>query len=90
MKISHLPAVTVFFTLFIAVNYSLYAEPVNINQATASQLESALKGIGKYKAEAIIRYRQKHGLFKKPFDIVKVKGIGNGTFLKNKKDIRIK
>lgn len=56
---------------------------VNINQATASQL-TTLPGIGETRARAIIAYRDKHGSFSKPEDIMKVSGIKEGTFEKIK------
>ena len=57
--------------------------PVNLNSATAAQLE-ALPGIGKATAERIIEYRQKNGNFKKPEDLMNVRGIGEKSFLKLK------
>jgi len=76
----------------IAILFSswVYAAPVNINKASASQIAEALNGIGMSKAEAIVEYRKKNGNFKQASDIVQVKGIGNSTFEKNKKDILIK
>ena len=56
---------------------------VNINQATAAQL-TTLPGIGETRAKAIIAYRDKHGSFSKPEDIMKVSGIKEGTFEKIK------
>lgn len=50
-------------------------QPVNINQADASEL-TTLKGIGPKKAEAIVAYRTAHGSFKAVTDLAKVKGIG--------------
>ena len=49
---------------------------VNINTAGVAELES-LPGIGPAKAEAIIKYREANGKFKKAEDIVNVKGIGD-------------
>ncbi len=53
--------------------------PVDINSADAKILES-LPGIGPTKAVAIIKWREQHGPFSKPEDIMKVKGIGPKTF----------
>lgn len=47
---------------------------LNIASASASDLES-IKGIGKKKAEAIIRYREEYGI-KSYEDFLKIKGIG--------------
>jgi competence protein ComEA len=59
------------------------AVPVNLNTATAAQLET-LPGIGKATAERIIEYRQKHGAFKKVEDLMNVRGVGEKSFLKLK------
>lgn len=67
----------------------VFAAPVNINTAAASEIASALNGVGPSKAEAIVEFRKQHGKFKKPADIVQVKGIGNATFEKNKTDILV-
>jgi competence protein ComEA len=57
--------------------------PVNINTATADQLDS-LPGIGAKMATRIIDYRQKNGGFKKLEDLMNVQGIGEKNFLKLK------
>ncbi len=56
---------------------------VNINTATAAQLE-ALPGIGPKMASLIVEYRQKNGNFKKIEELMNVKGIGEKSFLKLK------
>ena len=63
--------------IFSSVNISLGAgsEKININTATAEQL-TKLKGIGPVYAKRIVEYRKTHEPFKKPEDIMKVKGIG--------------
>ena len=58
-------------------------EQININKADAKAL-TTLKGIGKDRALKIIEYREKNGPFQKPEDIMKVKGIGQKIFEKNK------
>ncbi|MGH8315986.1 MAG: ComEA family DNA-binding protein, partial [Steroidobacterales bacterium] len=41
-----------------------WSAPVNINAADAVTLAQDLKGIGPVKAQAIVEYRQKHGVFR--------------------------
>ena len=77
------------FTAYLSLSCSAFAAPVNINQASASEIASSLSGIGNSKAQAIVEYRKKHGKFKKAGDIVQVQGIGKSTWEKNKADIRI-
>jgi competence protein ComEA len=50
-------------------------QPVNLNSATAEQLD-ALPGIGPATARAIIAWRQQHGRFKRVDDLLNVRGIG--------------
>lgn len=52
---------------------------VNINTATKSEL-MLLENIGSKKADSIIEHRKKHP-FKKPEDLMKVRGIGEKIFL---------
>ena len=59
------------------------ASPVNINTASPAQLQT-LPGIGAKAAQRIIEFRQKNGAFKKPEDLMNVKGIGEKSFLKLK------
>lgn len=61
---------------------------VNINTASTAQLET-LTGIGPAKAEAIARYRETSGSFSKKEDIMKVSGIGQGTYDRIKDEITL-
>lgn len=64
-------------SLFFATSMALAntpQAPVNINKADTSAL-AAVPGIGKHKADAIVKYRQSHGPFKNLHDLTKVKGI---------------
>ena len=64
-----------------------FAAPVNINQASAEQISSALKGIGPSKAAAIIEYREENGPFQTADELTGVKGIGQKTIDKNRVNI---
>ena len=61
---------------------------ININTAGESELTS-LTGIGRVKAGSIIEYRSSHGGFSSIEDLMKVDGIGEGTFDKIKDKITI-
>lgn len=63
-------------------------EKVNINAATAEELMT-LSGIGQTRAAEIIAYREKHGSFSAPEDIMNVDGIKQGTYDKIKDNITV-
>ena len=50
--------------------------PINLNTATAEQLE-AIPGIGPVLAQRIIEYRQTHGRFQSVDELLEVRGIGS-------------
>ena len=54
-------------------------EKIDINKATVKEL-TQLKRIGPAIAARILEYREKNGPFKRPEDIMKVKGIGPKTY----------
>jgi len=60
-----------------------HGDKVNINTADVKELMK-LAGVHKKTAEKIVEYRQTHGLFKKPEEVVKVDGIGHGLYEKNR------
>jgi competence protein ComEA len=62
--------------------------PVNINTATAAELET-LPGIGPKTADTIVKYREANGPFETVEDIMDVPGIGEGTFEKIKDGITV-
>jgi len=61
---------------------------VNINTAGVDELKG-LTGIGPAKAEAIVKYREENGKFKKKEDVVGVKGIGELVYKKISDDIEV-
>ncbi len=67
-----------------------WAEPVDINQATAEEIATALKGIGLAKAQAIVAHRENFGPFTSVEDLTLVKGIGAKTVEENRSDIIVK
>ena len=64
------------------------AAKININKASAEEL-TQLKGVGSTYAEHIVQYREAHGPFANPEDIMKVPGIGPKTWEENKDRIAI-
>jgi comEA protein len=61
---------------------------IDINSASVQELQK-LPQIGAAVAQRIVDYRGKHGKFTKIEEIMKVKGIGEKTFLKIKPLIKI-
>lgn len=63
-------------------------EKINLNSATAEQLES-LPGIGPSMAKSIIEHRNKVGKFSRIEEIMNVKGIGEKKFQKIKERLTV-
>ena len=57
------------------------SELIDLNQASATQLES-LPGVGERTAARIIEYRLENGGFKKIEELMNVRGIGERSFLR--------
>lgn len=74
-------------SLLLSISVSVFAAQVNINTADAETLSSQLVGVGETKAQAIITYREANGPFKSAADLANVKGIGEGTLMKNADNI---
>ena len=72
----------------VRVSKPTRAGPININRATAKQLD-ALDGIGPVIAQRIIDYRKINGSFLTIDDLQKVSGIGAAKFAQIKAKIRI-
>jgi competence protein ComEA len=83
-----LSLVAVLLITFVPVFSAHAAEKVNINKASVQEI-AQLDRIGLKYAERIVQYRQEYGLFEKPEDIMKVRGIGPKTFETNKDRITI-
>ena len=54
-------------------------QKIDINRAETWLLE-ALPGIGETRAQAIIEYREKKGLFRNTTELIKVEGIGEALY----------
>jgi competence protein ComEA len=79
-------------TLLVTGLFSIWAwaaQPVNVNSAGAEEIAESLKGVGLSKAEAIVSYRDQHGLFKHIDELVNVKGIGIRTVDINREYIQL-
>lgn len=70
------------------VSKAVHAGPININRATAHQLD-ALDGIGPVIAQRIVDYRKINGSFLSIDDLQKVSGIGAAKFAQIKAKVRI-
>jgi competence protein ComEA len=63
--------------------------PVNINTADVKELMK-LDGVSRKVAEKIVEYRDTHGQFKKPDELRKVEGVGNGLWERNRTRIVVR
>jgi competence protein ComEA len=70
------------------VSKKMPSGPININRATARQLD-ALDGIGPVIAARIVEYRKINGSFLSIDDLQKVSGIGAAKFAQIKSKVRI-
>lgn len=65
---------------------SFAGEAININTADKAALMS-IKGVGEKRAEAIIAWREQHGLFKSVDDLASVSGIGPAIVEANRENL---
>ena len=61
----------------------------DLNSADAKSLEENLDGIGLSKARAIVAYRDQHGRFSSPEQLLQVKGVGKKTLDRNRERITL-
>lgn len=79
-------------SLFLALLLSATAhaaEKVNINTASAVDLDRVLVNVGPAKAQAIVEHRQANGPFKSVEELALVKGIGLKTVERNRDLIEV-
>jgi len=62
--------------------------PVDLNAATVEQL-TTIPGIGRVTAERIVQWREQNGPFRRPEDLMKVKGIGDKSFDKLRPYVKV-
>jgi len=72
----------------VRVSKRAHEGPININRATAAELDS-LDGIGPVIAKRIIEYRKVNGAFTSVADLQKVSGIGGAKFAQLKAKVRV-
>ena len=62
---------------------------VNINSADAKTLAQNLDGVGKSRAEEIVRYREAYGPFYSVDDLMEVRGVGKSIVDNNRDRITL-
>ncbi|MGD3046278.1 helix-hairpin-helix domain-containing protein [Xanthomonas oryzae] len=76
--------------LALLLSSNAYAlDKVDINTASAEELDKVLVNVGRSKAEAIVEHRQANGPFKSAEELVLVKGIGLKTVERNRDLIEV-
>lgn len=74
------------------ITFASAAAAVNVNKASAEEIANALTGIGPSKAQAIVKLCQskKSQPCRSAEDLLQIKGIGEKTLKKIKKDVSFK
>lgn len=60
---------------------------VNINTADADTIAAVLTGVGKVRAQSIVKWRESHGPFTSTEQLADVKGVGAVVLEKNRSKI---
>ena len=76
------------FLTMLLLSITFVFAAVDINNATPKEF-TVLKGIGEKKAQTIVEYRNTVKCFKSIDELIKVKGIGEGTLSKNKENLTL-
>ncbi|WP_343132558.1 ComEA family DNA-binding protein [Xanthomonas euvesicatoria] len=76
--------------LALLLSSNAYAlDKVDINTASAEELDKVLMNVGRSEAEAIVEHRQANGPFKSAEELALVKGIGLKTVERNRDLIEV-
>jgi competence protein ComEA len=81
--------IAVFMAALMMSHTNIFAETININQASLEQMVENLNGVGMHRAKAIIDYHEQHGEFESINDLLQVKGIWQSTLEKNRDSLLI-
>ncbi|WP_269790417.1 helix-hairpin-helix domain-containing protein [Stenotrophomonas sp. Iso1] len=77
--------------LALVLTVSAYAtDKVDINTASAADLDRVMVNVGPSKAQAIVDHRQANGPFKSVEELALVKGIGLNTVERNRDHIEVR
>lgn len=64
------------------------SDKINLNNADVRTLTKSCKGIGKKRAEAIVKYREMHGGFRSIEELADVRGIGKQFVKRHKTQLK--
>lgn len=75
--------------LFLSSQAVLAMDRVDLNTADAETLAAMLTGVGEKRAQAIVAYREEHGLFQSVDELVRVSGIGPRVLEENRDRLQV-